>query len=237
MSIPHSCAMTTDGGPIHAPTTSRERPPISVGVVDDHPPILASLVAAVGAEPDMVLVGSARTVEDAIRLASLVDVLVCDVQLEGHAEGLAILADIQRPQTTNQSGPPAVILLSGFAQPSLIRAAIDRGAAGFLSKGAELPEIMAAIRTVAAGGTVYTSEALRLSRDARRRPSPRELQVIDLIAGGATNAEAAVALDLSEKTIESHLRRLFDRYGSVSRTELAVLAIAEGWSSEPPARP
>ena len=185
----------------------------------------------------MVLVGSARTVEDALRLASLVDVLVCDVQLEGHAEGLAILADIHRPQTASANGPPAVILLSGFAQPSLIRAAIDRGAAGYLSKGAELSEIMAAIRTVAAGGTVFTAEALRLSRDARRRPSARELQVIGLIAGGATNAEAAAALDLSEKTIESHLRRLFDRYGSVSRTELAVLAIAEGWSSDPPARP
>jgi DNA-binding NarL/FixJ family response regulator len=125
-----------------------------------------------------------------------------------------------------------VILLSGFEQPSLVRAAIERGAAGFLDKSAELSAIIDAIRTVAAGGTVYTAAALRLSRDARRRPSDRELQVIDRVVAGATNAEVATALGLSERTVESHLRRLFDRYGLLSRTELAVLALEEGWTAE-----
>ncbi len=70
---------------------------------------------------------------------------------------------------------------------------------------------------------------MRSVRSAPRRPSDREIVVLGLIGAGASNAEAARSLGLSEKTIESHLRRLFDRYGVLSRTELAVLAIDERW--------
>lgn len=197
---------------------------IRVGLVDDHPTVVASLAAAVTAESDMELIGTATTLADGLALAGRVDVLVSDIQLDGHAEGLAIV-DAAR------GSRPAVLLLSGFEQASLVRAALERGAAGYLSKAADVPEILVAIRTVAAGGTVFTAAALQRSRTARRRPSDRELQVIALVVAGATNAEVAAALQLSEKTVESHLRRLFDRYGLLSRTELAVLAIDEGWSA------
>jgi DNA-binding NarL/FixJ family response regulator len=193
--------------------------------------VLAAVAAAVEASGDLRLVGTARTVDDAIRLAAAVDVLVCDIQLDGHAEGLAIIDALHDPRASWPTGsnPPAVLLLSGFQQPSLIRAAVDRGAAGYLNKAADLPEIVAAIRTVAAGGTAFSAAALRASRTARRRPSERELEVIRLVMDGATNAEIAATLGLSEKTVESHLRRLFDRYGLLSRTELVVVAIDEGW--------
>jgi len=210
-------------------------PLIRVGIVDDHPTVLASVAAAVEATADLALIGTARTMDDALRLAADVDVLVCDVQLDGHAEGLRILEVLHDPRAIvgrSASGPPAVILLSGFDQPSLVRAAIERGAAGFLDKSAELGAIVDAVRTVAAGGTVYTAAALQLSRNARRRPSERELEVIERVIGGATNAEVAAALALSERTVESHLRRLFDRYGVLSRTELAVLALEEGWTAD-----
>lgn len=205
---------------------------IRVGLVDDHPTVLAAVAAAVAASRDLELVGTGGTVDAAIRLAAEVDVLVCDIQLDGHAEGLAVI-DALHDQGANWrvgGGPPAVLLLSGFEQPSLIRAAVDRGAAGFLSKAADVPEILTAIRTVAAGGTAFSAAALRTSRTARRRPSERELQVIRLVMDGATNAEIAASLGLSEKTVESHLRRLFDRYGLLSRTELAVVSIDEGWA-------
>jgi two-component system, NarL family, response regulator DesR len=197
--------------------------------VDDHPAVLASLAAAVRETDDLVLAGTAATVVEGLALASVVDVLVCDVQLDGHAEGLRILEMIHRPEAMAIATAPAVILLSGFDQPSLVRAAIERGAAGFLGKTVELPAIIGAIRTVAAGGTVFTATALSSSRTAVRRPSDREIQVIGLVRDGATNAEVASALGLSEKTVESHLRRLFDRYGLMSRTELVVQAIDEGW--------
>jgi DNA-binding NarL/FixJ family response regulator len=226
------------------PSRDTEAPPISdapdparrirVGLVDDHPAMLSAVAAAVEAADDLALVGTARTTDDALRLAADVDVLVCDVQLDGHAEGLRILEALHDPRATAERSfrPPAVILLSGFQQPSLVRAAIERGAAGFLDKSAELAAIIAAVRTVAAGGTVYTAAALQLSRTARRRPSDREVEVIDLVVGGSTNAEVATVLGLSERTVESHLRRLFDRYGLLSRVELAVLALDEGWTAE-----
>lgn len=222
----------TEGPSIADPHAPARR--TRVGLVDDHPTVLAAVAAAVEASDDLVLAGTARTTEDAFRLAADVDVLVCDVQLDGHAEGLRILETLHDPHTTagRSFRPPAVILLSGFQQPSLVRAAIERGAAGFLDKSADLDAIVAAVRMVAAGGTVFTAAALQLSRTARRRPSDRELEVITLVIGGSTNAEVGTALGLSERTVESHLRRLFDRYGLLSRVELAVLALDEGWTAE-----
>ena len=67
-------------------------------------------------------------------------------------------------------------------------------------------------------------------RSAPRRPSDRELEVLRLLTTGASNDEIAGRLGLSDKTVESHLRRMFDRYGVLSRTELAVLAVREGWA-------
>jgi DNA-binding NarL/FixJ family response regulator len=218
---------------MEVPPLSPERPAtpaprrIRVGVVDDHPAIVAAVTGAIAGSADLELVGSGPTLADAMILADRVDVLVCDVQLDGHAEGLDILDAVQRA-----GRPPAILMLSGFGHPSIIRAAIERGAAGYLDKGAELTTILDAIRVVANGGTVFSASALQRSRVARRRPSDREIEVIDLVRAGSTNAEVAAALGLSEKTVESHLRRLFDRYGLLSRTELAVMAIEEGWSAD-----
>jgi DNA-binding NarL/FixJ family response regulator len=191
--------------------------------------VLASLAIAIEDANDLELVGVAANIGDAVELASRIDVLVCDMNLADGAEGLRVLREIHDPRRPRHGEPPAVLFLSGFGHPSLIRAALDGGASGYLDKSADLPEIIDAVRTLAAGGTAYSAVALRDSRDARRRPSDREIQVLELVVEGATNAEVGAALGLSEKTVESHLRRLFDRYGVLSRTELAVLAIDEGW--------
>jgi len=201
--------------------------------VDDHPVTIASIAAAVDADPGMVLAGTAGTFDDALALVApsrtpAIDVLVLDIQLAGGAEGLRLLKLIG-DRTEHEGDPPAVLILSGFDQPSLVRAAFERGAAGYLVKTADVVEILDAIRTVAAGGTAFTAAAVRSVRAAPRRPSDREIEVLGLIGAGASNAEAAGSLHLSEKTIESHLRRLFDRYRVFSRTELTVLAISEGW--------
>ena len=81
--------------------------PVRVGIVDDHPSILAALSAAIDAEPDLTLAGTGRTLDDAIALLARSDVLLCDVQLEG-ADGLRVL------EVANQAAPaPAVLLISG----------------------------------------------------------------------------------------------------------------------------
>ena len=209
-------------------TLTKMDTPIRVAVVDDHPSIVAAVSDAIAAADDLVLAGSGRSLDEALALIPQIDVLVCDVQLDGRAEGLRVL-ELARSSPNS----PAVLLLSGFGHASVVRAAIDRGAAGYLDKGAEIETIIDAIRTVAGGGTVFRAADLAASREAPRRPSDREIEVIAQVVGGATNTEVAVALGLSEKTVESHLHRLFDRYGLLSRTELAVLAMNEGWVADP----
>ena len=203
--------------------------PIRVLLVDDHPAILDAVGAGVRAAPDLALAGTARSLGEARAAleaaAGALDVVVSDVQLAGEAEGLRLLEAIG-------ADGPAVLLLSSFDQPPLIRTAFERGAAGYLIKTSEVTEVLDAVRTVAAGGTAFSAAMLRAIRSAPRRPSDREIEVLALLCGGASNDEIGVRLGVTEKTVESHLRRLFDRYGVLSRTELAVLALREGWVAE-----
>jgi DNA-binding NarL/FixJ family response regulator len=203
--------------------------PIRVLLVDDHPAILDAVGAGILAAPDLALAGTARTLDEArgqlARGTGTIDVVVSDVQLAGEAEGLRLLDGAAHDG-------PAVLLLSSFDQPPLIRSAFERGAAGYLIKTSQVGEILDAVRTVAAGGTAFSAAMLRAIRSAPRRPSDREIEVLELLCGGASNDEIGVRLGVTEKTVESHLRRLFDRYGVLSRTELAVLALREGWVAE-----
>jgi DNA-binding NarL/FixJ family response regulator len=203
--------------------------PVRVLLVDDHPAILDSVSRAVAATDDLALAGTARSLDEARAAldegAGSIDVVVSDVQLAGEAEGLRLLESVD-------SDGPAILLLSSFDQPPLIRTAFERGAAGYLIKTSEVGEILDAVRTVAGGGTAFSAAMLRAIRSAPRRPSDREIEVLGLLCGGASNDEIGVRLGVSEKTVESHLRRLFDRYGVLSRTELAVLALREGWVAE-----
>jgi DNA-binding NarL/FixJ family response regulator len=200
--------------------------PIRVGIVDDHPSILAAIAAAVDAANDLVLAGTGRTLTDAIALLPMADVLLCDVQLDGQADGIRVLEAAR-----DMAASGVVLLMSGHGHPSVVRAAVERGAAGYLDKTAEVGTIVDAVRTVAAGGTVFRAADLAAARATPRPPSERELQVIDGVVRGQTNAEIAGRLGLSEKTVETHLHRLFDRYGLLSRTELALLAVDERWVS------
>jgi DNA-binding NarL/FixJ family response regulator len=204
---------------------------IALAIVDDHPAIALAVQAAIQAEtpfdeePAIRLVGSARTIAAARQLlvaGDRPDVVLCDIQLESGIDGLEIV------EAANDAGVRAIVLTS-FDRSSLMRAAFERGASGFLDKKSDPPEILAAVRTVAAGGTAFSAASLDAARSAARPPSSREIEVIALIQRGATSDEIGGRLAISTRTVESHLRRLFDRYGVVSRAELAVLALNEGW--------
>jgi DNA-binding NarL/FixJ family response regulator len=199
-------------------------------VVDDHPAIADAIRAALVDRPDVALVGTATTIAEGTTLVERErpDVVVCDLWLHGEPGGLELLA------TLTGAGGPRVLVLSGFDQPSFLRAAFEGGAAGYVSKGRPVAEVIEAIDAVARGETRFPSVTLRALRDAPRRPSEREMGAIRLLARGASNDEIAVGLGISIKTVESHLRRLFGRYGVLSRTELAMLAVREGWLGTDP---
>jgi DNA-binding NarL/FixJ family response regulator len=199
---------------------------IRLVVVDDHPAIAAAIAAAIANRSDLVLVGTAISADDAETTVSATrpEVVVCDLWLDGRPAGLDVLTAL-----VGSRSAPKVIVLSGFEQPSFLRAAFEGGAAGYLSKASPVEEIVEAILAVAAGESRFPDITLRALREAPRRPSARELEAIQLLARGASNDEIAVGLEISVKTVESHLRRLFGRYGVLSRTELAMLAVREGW--------
>jgi DNA-binding NarL/FixJ family response regulator len=208
---------------------------VALVVVDDHPAIPLAIEATIAAErgePDararrpIRVIGTARTVADALPLLrdteARPDVVLCDMQLEAGVDGLQVVA------AAHEAGIRAIVLTS-FDRSSLMREAFERGASGFLHKTTEVSEILAAVRAVADGGTAFSAATLDAARYAPRPPSPREVEVIAAIQRGATSDEIGAQLGISARTVESHVRRLFDRYGVVSRAELAVLAVSEGW--------
>ena len=216
-----------------APDVTRQA--IRLAVVDDHPAIALAVQAAIEAEnspgePAIRLVGSARTLGQARELLrremDRPEIVLCDIQLEAGVDGLDVI------EAAHEVGAQAIVLTS-FDRSSLMRAAFERGASGFLDKKTDPADILAAVRAVARGGTAFSAATLDAARFAPRAPSLREIQVIREIQRGATSDEIGGRLGISTRTVESHLRRLFDRYGVVSRAELAVLAISEGWVEAP----
>jgi DNA-binding NarL/FixJ family response regulator len=208
---------------------------IRLVVIDDHPAIAAAIDAAIRERPELGidLVGAATSTTEGLALAAELrpDVVVCDLWLDGAPTGLDALATLTRP---DRGAPTRVLVLSGLDQPSFLRAAFEGGAAGYLSKASPVEAIVDTIGTVARGGTAFPAMTLRALREAPRRPSERELGAIRLVARGASNDEIAAGLGISIKTVESHFRRLFGRYGVLSRTELAMLAVREGWLGTDP---
>lgn len=198
---------------------------IRLAIVDDHPAIMDAVIGGAASRPGIEIVWRATGVDEAGDLIERTapDVILCDVWIGGQPGGLELV------KRYGGGRGPRMLMLSGFEQSSFLRAAFDAGAAGYLSKASEIDEILDAVEAVAAGESRFPAVTLRALREAPRQPSDRELQAIRLLALGATNDEIAVGLGISIKTVESHLRRLFGRYGVLSRTELALLAVREGW--------
>jgi DNA-binding NarL/FixJ family response regulator len=196
---------------------------IRLAIVEDHPAIADGLAALLRGEVDVTVVGTARDADAADRLIQTQspDVVLCDIRLAGPVDGLQLLA-------RHESGP-AFIMLSAYSYPSYYAAAVEHGAKGFLSKMATIAEILKAVRTVAAGGSTFPDSVRRAARAALRPPTPRECQILTLVAEGRANADIAELLSLRVKTIESQLRRMFDRYDVGSRTSLVRVAQRQGW--------
>ena len=199
---------------------------IRLAIIEDHPAIAEGLTALMRGELDVTVVGTAQDGVGADRLieAQSPDVILCDIRLSGTGDGLEILA--------RHTHGPAFIMLSAYSYPSYYVDAVEHGAKGYLSKMATIEQILTAVRTVAAGGTAFPDGVRRAVRTALRPPTPREAQILALVAEGHPNAEIAELLALRVKTVESQLRRMFDRYDVTSRTSLVRVAQRQGWIEE-----
>lgn len=196
-------------------------------VVDDHPVVRQGLAALLSSAPDDVQVvasvGTAREALDEVeRLRP--DVVVADLRLgEGEPDGIWLTEQVRaRPDG------PAVLILTTYDHDRDIVRAGEAGAAGYLLKDADPERIIAAVVDAAAGQDVLTDDlaqrAVDTMREARPDLSARELDVLRLVARGASNREIARELFVTEATVKTHLARAYPKLGVDSRTAAVARA-------------
>jgi DNA-binding NarL/FixJ family response regulator len=211
---------------------------IRIAIVDDHPVVREGTAAVLAQVPELEVVALAGSLLEAQQLVVRrqdIDVVLLDIRL-GSESGLNLLAggstDVVGPQIDAERRP-AVLLLTAYDYPQYAEAALRLGAAGFVLKTAPLSELVDAIRRVAAGGLAF---AVRPRTSGTRSLSEREHEVVRLVVDGHSNDEIGARLGIGAKTVETHLRRLFERFDLASRTELATRALREGWLDVPAGR-
>lgn len=202
---------------------------VRVLLADDHPVVRNGLAALLQSIPGMTVVAEASTGTAAIREAALTfpDVVVMDLRMP-ELDGVEATREIVR-----QHPDIGVLVLTMFDEDQLIAAALDAGARGYLLKGAGQDEIERAISAVASGEVILSADVAnkilgRLSRTSQAPPlpalTPREREVLDLMATGVGNSAIAAALMLSPKTVSNHVSSIFAKIGVATRAEAIVLA-------------
>ncbi|QFZ19396.1 response regulator transcription factor [Saccharothrix syringae] len=207
-------------------------------IADDQAMIRESFHVALGAQPDLEVVGEAGTGAEALSLVSRLapDVVLMDVRMPV-MDGLeATRRILDRP-----GDPPRVLVLTTFDLDEYVYRALRAGAGGFLLKDAPLVDLVNAVRVVAAGHSLFApSVTTRLvaafAARARDRPddavlrhlTPRELEVLRLVARGLSNTEISDALTIAGQTAKSHVSRVLAKLGARDRAQAVVLAYESG---------
>ena len=200
---------------------------IRVAIVDDHPVVRDGMAALLREYPGIEIAGTAASLDLAEPLLdpALVDVLLLDIRL-GEETGFQLLE-----RHRDAARRPAVVVLTAFAQAEYAAAAYRLGAAALVLKTAPMPELVAAIRAAALGGPVAAAAPGPRATDPTL--TTREQEIVRLVVDGRSNDEIGAALGIATKTVEGHLRRVFERLGIESRAELSARAVAEGWLDVP----
>lgn len=206
--------------------------PVRVLIVDDHEVLAASLALVLDAQPDITTVGVAGTLAKARALivSATPDVVLLDHRLPD-GDGVAAIRELRDLRPSIE-----IVVLTASAADHVLAAAIDAGAAGFVSKTRGLAEVTAAVRAAAAGEAVISPELLvrllpRLQRGqqtARTDLTEREREVLGLLAEGLSNAAIAERLFVSVHTVRNHVANLSTKLGAHSKLEALSIAVREG---------
>ncbi len=203
-------------------------------IVDDHEVVRMGLRAALEVEPDFAVVAEAANGKEAVQQARAhrPDIVLMDVRMDV-MDGIEACREVRSelPETK-------VLMLTSFAEEDTVVAAVLAGAAGYVLKNVARTKLLEALRSVARGESLLDSKVTRGVLDrlvgAQVKPaerddlSPREREVLALIAEGATNKEIAAKLVVSENTARNHVSHILSKLGFSRRSEAAAYAAKRG---------
>ena len=201
-------------------------PGIRIAIVDDHPVVRAGLGSMLTTQPGMDVVGSASSGAEALRLLDKMrpDVVLMDLRMPGMS-GLEAMRQIN-----SRPDPPRIIVLTSFDTDEDIYQSVGAGAHGYVLKDAPQDRLLEAINVVHAGGRYFPADiASRLTeRMARSNLTPRELEVLQLVAKGLTNKQIGLAFGISDNTARNHVNSIIEKLEVSDRTEAATIAMRQG---------
>ena len=207
---------------------------IRILIADDHPIVRQGLELVVSVQPDLELVAQASNGEEAVQLAQETqpDVMVMDLQMPVK-DGLTAIAEIQELGVRSN-----ILVLTSFPEDEMVISAVKSGATGIMLKDSPPEKLLEAIRTVHRGESALHPTIARRLMDEVRQPSrllppedpltPREIEVLKCLAQGWTNREIALKLDVSVRTVTTHVRNILDKLHLENRTQTALYAVEQG---------
>lgn len=209
---------------------------IRVLLADDHEIVRLGLRAVLESAEDIEVIGEVATAEAAIAAAEAggIDVILMDLRFGPGVQGIKRTsgADATAAIRRRMDNPPEVLVVTNYDTDADILGAIEAGALGYMLKDAPPEELLAAVRSAAEGDTALSpTVANRLMsrvRAPRNSLTPRELEVLKLVAGGSSNRDIGRRLLLSEATVKSHLVHIYDKLGVRSRTSAVAIAREQG---------
>lgn len=215
----------------------QERAPIRLLIADDHPVVRDGLSNMFARDPEFEVLGEAADGAEAVRLAGALrpDVILMDLRMP-RMDGLTAITELARRGIAAR-----VLVLTTYDTDSHVLPAIEAGATGYLLKDAPRDDLLRAVRAAAHGEAVLSPAVAARLMSQFRTPGPgspgtestapgllshRELEVLELVAAGSTNREAAARLFISEATIKSHLLNIYGKLGVSDR----AAAVAEAYN-------
>jgi DNA-binding NarL/FixJ family response regulator len=232
---------------VTAPARAEAPPPVRIVVADDQGIVRDGFASLLATQPDFVVVGTAADGAQAVRLCAEVDpdVVLMDIRMPG-MDGITATREISGPGSRPDG--PRILILTTFDLDEYVYDALRAGASGFLLKDVTAERLFEAVRVIATGDALLAPAITRrligefaLLRAKAESSSatvhsginvmaltPRETQVLRLVAEGLSNAEIAARLVVSEETVKTHVSRVLSKLGLRDRTQAVVVAYESG---------
>jgi DNA-binding NarL/FixJ family response regulator len=202
---------------------------IRVLIVDDHPVVREGLAGMLAGQPDFEVVGMAAEGETAVTLTLTLspDVTLMDLRMPG-LDGVGAIEAIKKVQPASH-----ILVLTTYDSDADIVRAIEAGATGYLLKDTPREELFRAIRAAARGESVLAPAVAarlmtRMRAPAEENLSAREIEVLQLVARGASNQQIGKALHISTATVKTHLIHIYGKLGVSDRTAAVTAALEKG---------